>query len=215
MHNTAEKQRQKRNAHAAQPHRPLLPRKQQTRQRQQRKRQQVCALADHRADATVQPFQQHAVDRQNRQQAQKPEHAPDSAPCGAGQDRLRLGRTPRGSFPARRSFFGCGFLCSQRVFPSLYLLSRAAQRAAYTGRQPVFFGSVRRKVPLSGTFPNRCGIGIRRRHHIIFIRLTTMVMVPIRVQYTTNGRKLPRLETKRTMRIAARPDSIAATIPTR
>ena len=125
MDDAADQHGQHRNTDAAQAHRPFLPRKQQPRQRQQRKRQHIAALADHRADAAVQPDQHNAVDRQDRQQAQQAEHRPDRAPRGAGQHRLGLGRTPRRLPAARcgfcrfRRFFGCGFSCSQCVVTSL------------------------------------------------------------------------------------------------
>ena len=117
MDDAADQHRQHRDAHTAQTHRSLIPRKQQPCQRQQRKWQYIAAHADHRADAAVNPGKQDAVYRQNRQQAQQAEHGPDRAPRGAGHHRLGLGR-PTGSLLAARCrfrrLFRCGFSCSQR-----------------------------------------------------------------------------------------------------
>ena len=126
VNDTADQQRHERDTRSAQTHRTLGTRKQQHGDADQRKRHDIRALADERTDAAVQPLEQHAVDRQDRQQAQQTDNAPDRAPDRTGQDRteflrLRLCRTLALGCAFRR-FFSCGFPCSQNFYPSTFFV---------------------------------------------------------------------------------------------
>ena len=126
MNDTADQQRHERDTRSAQTHRTLGTRKQQHGDADQRKRHDIRALADERTDAAVQPLEQHAVDRQDRQQAQQTDNAPDCAPDRTGQDRteflrLRLCRTLAFGRAFRR-FLSCGFPCSQNFYPSTFFV---------------------------------------------------------------------------------------------
>ena len=134
MDDTADKNRQQHNARPAQTDRPFFPHKQQSGQRKQRKRQHIAAPSDQSTDAAVQPVEQRAVDRQDCQQAQQARNAPDRPPRRARQRLLRFGRASRGLTAGSR-FFGCGFFCSQSVFPSIHLLCRARTRAGFSPAQ--------------------------------------------------------------------------------
>lgn len=97
VNDTADQQWHERDTRSAQAHGTLGTRKQQHGDADQRKRHDIRALANERTDAAVQPLEQHAVDRQDRQQAQQTDNAPDCAPDRTGQDRtefLRLRLCP-------------------------------------------------------------------------------------------------------------------------
>ena len=126
VNDTADQQRHERDTRSAQTHGTLGTRKQQHGDADQRKRHDIRTLADERTDAAVQPLEQHAVDRQDRQQAQQTDNAPDRAPDRTGQDRteflrLRLCRTLALGCAFRR-FFSCGFPCSQNFYPSTFFV---------------------------------------------------------------------------------------------
>ena len=134
----ANQHRQRDDAGAAQAHRPFFPREEQPCQRQQRKRQQIAAHADDRADAAMHPDEQRAVNRQNGQQAKQSKHCPDRAPRSAGHHCPGLGRALSRLPAARRGFcrfFACSLFCSQRCYPRFSPLLHCA--AAQSRRQPV------------------------------------------------------------------------------
>ena len=115
VHDAAQQHRQQHDARSAQAHRTLRAHEQQHGQRDQRERHEKRAPADERRDAAVQPLEQHAVYRQQRQQAYHAECSPYRSPRRTREQRallLRLGR-PLASGGGLCRFFCRCFPCSQ------------------------------------------------------------------------------------------------------